>query len=344
MLKIFKKTTNERRIMMTKARNVSPKEYNIPKVLFIGNGILRAFGGESWNKFLASIATYEEYKKEENIKKIDCPAPLKAILVTEDKVDSAMREKFKDAERICISEDLKDILYRLMSLEFTHILTTNYTYELENLSTYPDSPSDNHIKKMMSHSSEVNRAESQYLLHTYNEICVDGQPKKIWHIHGEMRKPESAVIGHYYYGNLLFKMKDYLDRNGKTYHEKINEEEIEIKSWLDTFILGDVFCIGAGFDHSDFDLWWLLNRKARETNVQVGSVYFYEPKPFAFSSKIDLLKVIKKSTDDERLVDVINLGFELDENGRVIEADYSDFYNAVVDDIADKLERKSSSY
>ena len=32
------------------------------KILLLGNGILQAFGGESWNEFLASICKSEKLK------------------------------------------------------------------------------------------------------------------------------------------------------------------------------------------------------------------------------------------------------------------------------------------
>ena len=57
-----------------------------PQVILLGNGINLAFNGVSWNDLLNSIAV-EEYKD----KKIDCPMPLKAILVTRDNIDKTLK-------------------------------------------------------------------------------------------------------------------------------------------------------------------------------------------------------------------------------------------------------------
>ena len=35
-------------------------------------------------------------------------------------------------------------------------------------------------------------------------------------------------------------------------------------SWLDWFLMGEVYAVGFGFDPSGFDIWWAIKRKARE--------------------------------------------------------------------------------
>ncbi|MBQ7407223.1 MAG: hypothetical protein IJW11_05645 [Clostridia bacterium] len=48
---------------------------------------MQAFGGESWAHFLDSINTRTDLTCEAS--QIDCPAPLKAIVLTGDHVDDA---------------------------------------------------------------------------------------------------------------------------------------------------------------------------------------------------------------------------------------------------------------
>ncbi|MBR1433065.1 AbiH family protein [Ruminococcus sp.] len=98
-------------------------------------------------------------------------------------------------------------------------------------------------------------------LHTYNSVLYGGKERRIWHIHGEARKPDSMILGHYYYGNLTAKIKNESDRLDDAYRR----EGYKCKSWMDLFILGDVYIIGTALDVSEIDLWWLINRKARET-------------------------------------------------------------------------------
>ena len=95
---------------------------------------------------------------------------------------------------------------------------------------------------MQRHTEETARAEAKFLLHTYNSVTYNGVTNQIWHIHGEARKPDSMIIGHYYYGNILFKYKELLDKRRSKYkYSQDHGEEFPIKSWLDAFILGDVY-------------------------------------------------------------------------------------------------------
>ena len=60
-------------------------------------------------------------------------------------------------------------------------------------------------------------------------------------------------------------------------HCKKNTTELKFESWVDYFIFGDLFIIGLGFDFSEFDLWWLINRRNREKSG-FGNVYFFSPR------------------------------------------------------------------
>ena len=42
--------------------------------------------------------------------------------------------------------------------------------------------------------------------------------------------------------------------------------------WLDSFVLGNVNILGLGMDFSELDLWWLLNRKKRESAARESCV------------------------------------------------------------------------
>ena len=84
----------------------------------------------------------------------------------------------------------------------------------------------------------------------------------IFHIHGEALKPDSVILGHYFYGTLLFSYDNYLTRRAP--QQCYRMEGGHLLSWLDYFILGDVYTLGFGFDTAEIDLWWLLCRKKRE--------------------------------------------------------------------------------
>lgn len=291
-----------------------------PQILLFGNGLLQSFGGESWNDFLTSI------KKRDDLpcpKKINCPEPLKAILLTNDQVDKAMREKCQELlGKNNMTVDLAEIIRELFLIGFDHILTTNYTYELEQAAIYPKILTESKVKQIA--KCTTGNVEKKYLLHTYNEVVFSGIPNKIWHIHGEARKPDSTILGHYYYGNSLYKIKDEAGKRADY------ERSTEARSWVEAFLFADIYCLGFGFGLAEFDLWWLLNRKAREKNNS-GKLYFYEPLDKSQWEKIELLNLMKSTTGD-KVVKIENLGYTKGDD-----IQWSEFYQDAINDIRCKI-------
>ena len=93
-------------------------------------------------------------------------------------------------------------------------------------------------KRNYAYVTEKNK-DGRILLQTYNRF--PGSSQEIWHIHGEARKPNSIVLGHLYYGNLLTRCSGYL-------YGDAGCEEGEVFSWVDAFMLGDVYTLGFGYD------------------------------------------------------------------------------------------------
>jgi hypothetical protein len=220
------------------------------------------------------------------------------------------------------TEEQAEALRELLNMGFDDVLTTNYSYELEAAALGRDTVSEGTLRRINDRTSE--KREDRYLLHTFNRVPTGGEPVRIWHIHGEARKPDSMLLGHYWYGNLLTKIKTELDKRGNHYASRQKQGlEIEFDSWVDSFILGDVYILGFGYDLTELDLWWLLNRKARE-HAENGNVYFYEPKSEERREKQALLELLG--------VKVRNLGFDetqIKANG----SDYRPFYREAVSNI-----------
>lgn len=264
----------------------------IPRILLLGNGINRAFNSDSWDDLLNLIDVRPE---RYDIGKYRCPETLKAILVTKDSVDKALQSQKDRLGNLGTEKSEKQtlLLRRLLNAGFDEILTTNYSYELETAALGQGKVNERSLRRMQRHTSDVRRCETSLLLHTYNRIVQDGEEKRIWHIHGEARKPDSMIMGAYYYGNLLGKIIDLNKRRGKYYSQTIASGETpRIRSWSDAFILGDVYILGFGFGFAESDMWWLLNRKKREPHV--GKTYFYElkPKENINRAKTDLLEIM----------------------------------------------------
>lgn len=264
-----------------------------PQVLLLGNGINRAFNSDSWDQLLNSLAAEYGVTGAESY---SCPETLKAILVTRDRVDEALETKKDSLGDLGAEKPAKqlELLRRLLALDFDHILTTNYSYELETAALGEENISERALKKMQRHTDEVSRCEASLMLHTYNSVEYCGKERKIWHIHGEARKPDSMVLGHYYYGLLLGKMLAFNKKRGVYYSVlRGSGEQAKISSWSDAFIFGDVYILGYGFGFAESDMWWLLNRKKRE-GKGAGKTVFFElnPPDRGNPAKLDLLRLM----------------------------------------------------
>lgn len=293
-----------------------------PQILLLGNGINRAFDSDSWDDLLNSI---DRRRERYDIGGFHVPEALKAILLTEDNVDKALKSKKHALANLGAEkpEAQMRLLRRLLALPFDEILTTNYSYELETAALGLRPLSENALRNMQDHSDEVSRAESRFLLHTFNKIETERGERRIWHIHGEARKPDSMILGAYFYGNLLGKLVELNRKRGNYFLRTQPGEFPKIKAWSDAFIVGDVYILGFGFGFSETDLWWLLNRKKREPSA--GRTYFYELKPPEETNraKLDLLRL---------------MGVKIVYNS-VVDNDWRGAYEGAVADIEKKLSK-----
>ena len=301
-----------------------------PQVLLVGNGLNIHFQQDrNWKSLLKAISRRPDIDPN----RLSCPMPLRAVLLTDNHVDSALKGHKEELRGSAISERYRDFVSEMRGIGFDEILTTNYSYELETDET-GQIPDDKRLLKMLKHTDAVKRAENRYLLHTYNQVVSpDGTMNRVWHIHGEARKPESVIIGHYWYANYLTKMKNILD---KSYTPEEADSAAQ-PTWADAFVLGDVYILGFGFDLSEMDLWWLINRKQRE-KAEHGTVYWFEPGILREENTIDekreLLRCMGVQCED--------LGFQ----GRSWEEiDYGQFYGKALETIRDyvKANRERSN-
>ena len=301
-----------------------------PQVLLLGNGINRAYNGKSWSELLLSIAKNEKAKIWLENKVVIAPMPLQAIMLTNNNVEKTIKDKKSDYFGGIRQKEQAKLLSTLLTLGFNDILTTNYSYELEQVNEKNYLINESKLKTMM--KSFARKAEGKYLLKTYNEVKCDNVINRVWHIHGEARKPSSMILGHYLYGNLLTRIKEHADKHSYWYNT-FDYMNTEIKSWVDSFIIGDVYILGMGGDFSEFDFWWLLNRKFNE-NANHGKLYFYEPKLSptdikyqATQEKLELLKIFN--------VDVIDLNCVAKTSN-----DYINFYKKAINHIKIKVQGK----
>ena len=309
-------------------------------VLLLGNGIDLSFNSNpiSWGELLDKMTTNHDLPDHDML-----PFPLEVVLRTNDHVDEALKAHCLELKGSAADDKLREVLTRLLTLGFDDILTTNYDYTLEGTAFYPDEVSFARAAKTMEHTAEVKRAEGKYMLHTYNAAAMNGVNNRIWHIHGEARKPSGMVIGHYLYVNLVSKWKEKLNERDQAY--KNFDQTKPSGCWLDSFIMGNVYVLGFGFDFSELDLWWLINRKKREKALPHGKVIFYTPENKSEAAKYALLNAYG--------VEIRHLGFKLmegpdddpcEEDRPSYEAEkektrifnneaYADFYMKAIEDI-----------
>ena len=305
-----------------------------PKVLLIGNGLNKAFtDAKLLKEILRDMTSNENITGDMELK---MPFPLEVVLRTNDSVNNRLagisRQMYGK-----VDDRYRQVIRKILSMGFDEIITTNYSYEIEIGASDKDSISDYELRKMQRHTKAVSKAESMYLLHTYNEVNCGDYTNRVWHIHGESRKPSSMIVGHYYYGTILYKYRQFL--TGRKYTD-FRAPDYEMKSWIDSFILGDVYILGFKFDLAEMDLWWLLNRKKNE-KTRGGRVYFYEPKkiiggkPYkTFDERIELMKLYR--------TEHLDLGYAIEEQDTPdsIEEKFRSFYVDAIEDINDKMNRR----
>ena len=215
----------------------------IPQVLLLGNGINRAFDSDSWDDLLNSIDSRSD---KYEIMDTRCPETLKAILVTNDRVDAALADKHTQLANLGTEkpEGQMVLLRRLLDIGFDDILTANYSYGLEAAAFGEDRISENALKNCQRHTPEVKRCEANFMLHTYNAVTYNDTEQKIWHIHGEARKPDSMILGHYYYGTLLGKILSINKKRGRSYFNAQKKcEQPPINNTTDALNIGYLYVL-----------------------------------------------------------------------------------------------------
>ena len=261
-------------------KKLPPVPYDhTPNILLIGNGILRAFGGDSWNDLIDDIMKGNKNQRERDTIH-NLPYSLQIIAASDDSVNSAMQKiSSKMIASKTPNQECEDLI-RLIVDRYDCVLTTNYSYELER-TLIPDF----YIKPSVSSKFRFSSIKgidtrNDFCLHQYMEACLDSSRRlPIWHIHGEAAKPSTMIMGQYFYGKHLSKFEKEISEYNRRYaiSKKAKREYIP-NGWVDYFLMGDVDIIGFGMDFCETDIWWLICSKKR--NDESGSrINWYELSP-----------------------------------------------------------------
>ncbi len=149
---------------------------------------------------------------------------------------------------------------RLMGLPAANVLTTNFDDCLERALAPTASVAD------------FDTGESKHSLFRRSRI---GR-QYIWHLHGEIWRPNSVLLGHDRYVESCSRLRHYLDpRLGivfKRHPQGLKALFLNAgttlsarrpHSWVDLFMLRDVHVVGLSMDYTEVDLWYLLSLRHR---------------------------------------------------------------------------------
>lgn len=270
---------------------------NRPKVLLLGNGLFRSYGSLSWENLLGKISAVSfEGKELEAINQLNFP--LQALIYTGDNVDEGVNELAEELVNIQVVDEYSKVINSIVDIDFDAILTTNYTYDVEKSIDKEFNVSIGRASKYRKRTCVGNAVEEQFGLYRFLQV----KDNNIWHIHGEAARKDSMILGHYYYGKLVSCLQSYISSFLRRYKSaEVNDEKFRPSSWIDYFMLGDVYIVGLGLDQSEFDLWWLINCKKRHSKELLeGNVFWFEPN---LANKVNFAKRQLAEVNDVKIID-----------------------------------------
>lgn len=239
--------------------------------LLLGNGINRAALQKDWTQILRELA--RQFNAEDLTLHLD-KKPLSMFI---EELCARSDGLFRDTEHT-VKAAFAALLEQISPVEahericslFKVIMTTNYDFTIEEALAGP------------LHHSAFLAPESRYsLFRRHRAAGVD-----VWHVHGDVGRPTSMVLGFDHYAGSLQKIRNYLTDGieVKKARHKVSSPvkngifdftaSREIYSWVDYFLRDHIHIVGLGMDFTEIDLWWLLLHKRRRLH-QTGKVFFY---------------------------------------------------------------------
>jgi hypothetical protein len=252
-------------------------------VLFVGNSPNQlSGGGSSWAELMRALRTDAGVALEGHSEK-----PF--TLHFEELLSSFRQRTLKHnprAKRRNIDRRFKELIAQrmrklkpnevhleIMRLPVTTLLTTNYDFCLE-AALLPQSEPE---------LEDWETEEDRYCLFLRRRA---GASKFVFHIHGEIARPESIMLGHEAYVESCSNIRRYShlsvrgadgtweDGKGNFYPKagwlkaKFRRGRGELDpdkphSWVDLFMLRDVHIVGFGLEFTEVDIWYLISYKAR---------------------------------------------------------------------------------
>lgn len=246
-----------------------------PSVLLVGNGIVRAFDEDAKMEALIRKAWKESHphplpEGDHPIWKL--PFPMQIIVASKDHVQDCMSGLAGDFMAADTFPDQEVLIQKLLNTGFDTVLSTNYSLEFEK-TTFP-AFSEGKVKSSYRVTTEQTNNQERFGIFQCTELPYGSHPT-LWHIHGTAIRKTSLVMGHHYYGKLLTEVTQRAEKTFKIYMSAQKTNSVfHPLSWIDYFLVGDVYIVGFSLDPSEMDIWWLLSYKKL---FEDSKVFFYEP-------------------------------------------------------------------
>ena len=275
-------------------------------VLLLGNGINNLSKNRiTWDELLNDIVNLCD--NTISIKKKKLPILYEESFLKAAKLIGKSEKTLKEEiAKLIGSIEHNSIHEKLLQLNVFDIITTNYDHTLQN-----------YLIKNGKYFTNENKSENEFNIFRFNEISG----KRFWHIHGDISKPKSIVLGFDFYCRQTHKIEDYLKTkyDGKfliPFIVRYNENLITNDSWIDLFFTANIHIVGLGLGFEETDLWWLLTQRARlkidKKLKPDNKIFYYEPIGFTNQVKTDMFKAVEvevrqfHSIDDAYYIEVID--------------------------------------
>lgn len=232
--------------------------------LIFGNGINRlSHSNISWEKILDEI-------KQRKFNNDNLPNTMiyERIVMERPDLDRIIFKVEAEIKKLIASklETLQThTLYNdIFNLKMNNYLTTNYDYSFKNTLVTDKSLSFENLSN-----------EDIYSIRRKISILKNNKDiSQIWHIHGEIQKPNTIMLGLDHYCGAIGKINNYVkgnyeyQENGNTkklvsIKEKLLNNSFDKVSWVELFFTSNIHILALSLDYSETDLWWVLNKRAR---------------------------------------------------------------------------------
>ena len=213
--------------------------------ILYGNGLNRISGAPSWKEMMEQLNLKCNLQLEVS-NFVPYSIQYDHLVLKSDYKEMVLNE-------LCqiMDQNWDNKLYHIIAeRKDTNYITTNYDFTLEDWMS----------QRYASFYDETSkRSETVYNVRSYH---MPTEGVKIWHIHGDINRPHSIILGYDHYCNQIHKIHDMLpfDKKKKmdTYNETLNQEN----SWVNRFFTDDIYIVGLGLSFEELDIWWLIDKWA----------------------------------------------------------------------------------